>query len=76
MKSELGKGQPFATMPGRRKDLRPKTGVDVPGSGTYDPKVDPMRRSAPSFSVSKTARDGSLGLYDSTPGCAAYKVND
>lgn len=32
-KSTLGDGTPFATMPGRRPDLRPKTGRDAPGSG-------------------------------------------
>lgn len=33
IKSQLGKGTPFATMPGRRKDLRPKSGRDAPGAG-------------------------------------------
>ena len=34
-KSMLGTGVPKATMPGRRKDLRPKSGVDAPGAGAY-----------------------------------------
>lgn len=50
-------------MPGRRSDLRPKTGRDAPGAGTYNPNIDPMRRSSPHFSLSKTKRDGELGLF-------------
>jgi hypothetical protein len=38
--SSLGKGVPKATMPGRRKDLRPKSGVDAPGAGTYNPLIN------------------------------------
>ena len=30
-------GVPVYSMPGRRKDLRPKTGVDVPGADAYSP---------------------------------------
>lgn len=63
-------------MPGRRKDLRPKSGRDAPGSGTYNPKIDIMKRSAPSFSLTKTNRDAGLGLYDSTPGMGNYNVDD
>ena len=48
-------------MPGRRSDLRPKSGRDAPGAGTYNPNLDPMRRSAPSFSVKKDTRDSGLG---------------
>jgi len=29
----MGDGVPKATMPGRRADLRPKTGRDAPGAG-------------------------------------------
>jgi len=29
----MGDGVPKATMPGRRPDLRPKTGRDAPGAG-------------------------------------------
>jgi len=50
-------------MPGRRSDLRPKTGRDAPGAGAYNPNIDPMRRSSPHFSLSKTKRDGELGLF-------------
>ncbi len=52
-KSTLGDGSPNATMPGRRKDLRPKTGRDAPGAGSYDPNHNPMRRSSPNFSITK-----------------------
>lgn len=63
-------------MPGRRKDLRPKSGRDAPGSGTYNPLINGVRKSAPSFSVSKTKRDGSLGLFTNTPGAGHYFSKD
>jgi hypothetical protein len=42
-KSTLGDGVPKTTMPGRRKDLRPKSGVDAPGAGTYNPTLNWVR---------------------------------
>jgi hypothetical protein len=33
MKTTLGDGTAKATMPGRRADLRPKSGRDAPGAG-------------------------------------------
>ena len=39
----LGNGTPIATMPGRRADLRPKTGKDAPGAGAYDPEYKALR---------------------------------
>lgn len=51
LKSPLTDGAPKATMPGRRKDLRPKSGTDAPGSGNYNPNYDPMRKSGPMFSI-------------------------
>jgi hypothetical protein len=50
-------------MPGRRADLRPKTGRDAPGAGSYNPNYDPMRRSSPNFSVTKQGRDGEVGMF-------------
>jgi hypothetical protein len=47
LKSTLADGAPRATMPGRRKDLRPKTGTDAPGAGNYDPNYSAMRKSNP-----------------------------
>ena len=35
IKTKMSDGVPCFSMPGRRKDLRPKVGVGVPGSGTY-----------------------------------------
>lgn len=55
-------------MPGRRKDLRPKTGVGVPGSGTYDPSYNNAKTMYPKFSLGKSARDGGLGIFKNTPG--------
>lgn len=63
-------------MPGRRKDLRPKSGRDAPGAGAYNPKLSSTRRSDPSFSVSKAPRDPSLNQYGNTPGATSYQVND
>jgi hypothetical protein len=63
-------------MPGRRTDLRPKVGKDAPGAGQYDPKVDPMRKSAPSFSVAKTKRDASVNQVTNTPGIGNYDLTD
>ncbi len=75
-KSTLGEGSPNATMPGRRKDLRPKTGRDAPGAGSYDPNHNPMRRSSPNFSITKQVRDGELNLYPNTPGIGSYFGKD
>ena len=62
-------------MPGRRKDLRPKSGADAPSSGNYNPNYDPMRKSGPLFSITKSKRDN-IGLFSNTPGSGAYFVND
>jgi hypothetical protein len=63
-------------MPGRRKDLRPKTGKDAPGAGNYDPNYSALRKSSPHFSLGKSKRDGELGLYLQTPGCGNYFAKD
>jgi hypothetical protein len=63
-------------MPGRRKDLRPKSGRDAPGSGAYSPNVNPMKRSTPSYSLTKTIRNPGAGRYDATPGMGDYKIDD
>ena len=38
IRTKMSDGVPCYSMPGRRKDLRPKVGTGVPGSGSYDPK--------------------------------------
>ena len=63
-------------MPGRGKDLRPKSGRDAPGAGSYNPNINPMRRSTPSFSLSKGTRDAGLALCTNTPGAGSYFSND
>ena len=63
-------------MPGRRKDLRPKLGVGVPGCDTYNPGVESAKKSAPKFSVGKQVRDGELQIYKNTPGVGAYGAYD
>ena len=59
-------------MPGRRKDLRPKVGVGVPGSGSYDPRHATVKTNGPMFSVSKSRRDGELQIFKNTPGAGTY----
>lgn len=56
--------------------MRPKTGKDAPGAGAYNPKVDPMRRSSPHFSLGKSKRDGELGIFLNTPGAGNYFATD
>lgn len=75
-KSTLGDGSPVATMPGRRKDLRPKTGRDAPGAGSYDPNYKNLRKSSPNFSLSKQVRDGEVSLFQNTPGIGSYFETD
>jgi len=60
-------------MPGRRKDLRPKTGVGVPGSDSYDPSHSLSKMANPMFSLSRSKRDGELGIYHNTPGSGSYQ---
>jgi len=50
-------------MPGRRADLRPKTGRDAPGAGQYNPDYVKVRRSSPNFSVTKQVRDGEVNVF-------------
>lgn len=61
-------------MPGRRADLRPKTGKDAPDAGFYNPKLtySSVKPTSPEFSVTKAKRDGELNLYTDTPGPLAY----
>ena len=71
-------GCPVYSMPGRRADLRPKTGKDGPDAGLYNPKINysSVKEVAPLFSVSKAKRDGDLRLYTDPPGATAYTPND
>jgi hypothetical protein len=59
-------------MPGRRADLRPKTGRDAPGAGQYDPEYTKLRRSSPNFSLTKQIRDGEVNIFQNTPGSGSY----
>jgi hypothetical protein len=71
-------GCPAYSMPGRRQDLRPKTGKDAPDAGVYNPKVtySSVKPTSPEFSVTKAKRDGELNLYTDTPGPLAYTPID
>jgi hypothetical protein len=75
-KSTLGDGTPIATMPGRRKDLRPKTGKDAPGAGAYNPEYKMVRKSSPNFSLTKQIRDGEVRMHLNTPGSGSYFEKD
>ena len=63
-------------MPGRRPDLRPKTGRDAPGAGQYDPDYKAMRKSSPNFSLGKQVRDGELSIFFNNPGATSYFAKD
>ena len=75
IKTTLGDGTAKATLPGRRADLRPKSGKDATGAGAYDPNYKPMRRSAPNFSVGHQVRDGELSIFFNTPGAGHYDAS-
>lgn len=56
-------------MPGRRKDLRPKAGVEGSGPGAYNPSYNYTKEQGPMYSLSqslkvtnKTAREGGNSL--------------
>ena len=70
--SKMTDGVPCYSMPGRRKDLRPKVGVGVPGSGSYDPSNTFTKKNGPLFSVSRQRRDGEVNIYKNTPGAGTY----
>lgn len=72
IKTKMADGVPCFSMPGRRKDLRPKVGVGVPGSGTYDPSNSFTKKNGPLFSVSKSRRDGEINIFYNTPGAGTY----
>ena len=72
IKSRMKDGVPCFSMPGRRKDLRPKVGVGVPGAGNYDPKHSTVKTNGPNFSVGKSQRDGGLSIFNNTPGAGTY----
>ena len=72
----MGDGVPKATMPGRRADLRPKTGRDAPGAGSYEPEYKKVRQSSPQFSLGKQMRDGEVGHFFNPPGSGNYFSKD
>ncbi len=59
-------------MPGRRKDLRPKTGIDAPSPDKYNPTKFYVKPDERSFSIGKQKRDGEIEIYKMTPGVGAY----
>ena len=72
IKTRMADGVPKYSMPGRRKDFRPKVGVGVPGSGSYEPSVSYTKKNGPLYSVSKQSRDGEVGIFKNTPGAGTY----
>ena len=65
-------GVPVYSMPGRRKDLRPKSGEGVPGANVYYPRNTLTAQTAPQFSVSRNPKDKEVALFPHTPGCGTY----
>lgn len=72
IKTRMADGVPCFSMPGRRKDLRPKVGVGVPGSGKYDPVHNTIKKNGPLFSVGRQRRDGEIEIFKNTPGAGTY----
>lgn len=72
IKTRISDGVPCFSMPGRRKDLRPKVGVGIPGAGAYDPDQKCSKKNGPMFSLSKSKRDGELKIFKETPGAGTY----
>ena len=64
IKTKMTDGVPKYSMPGRRKDLRPKVGVGVPGAGNYDPMLNYSKKNGPQFSVGKSRRDGEVNIFN------------
>ena len=69
----MGHGVPVFSIPGRRKDLRPKSGADAPGSNVYNPEDAYTKKNGPQYSLSKGHRDGEVGIYYNTPGAGTYQ---
>ena len=66
-------GTPGYSMPGRRKDLRPKLGVGVPAPNFYTPKDAITSHSVTSFSQSREPKDPNyIKTYPLTPSCTKY----
>lgn len=63
-------------MPGRRKDLRPKTGVGVPGADAYSPGHTLVKEKHPAYPLGKSKRDGELKIFHNTPGSGHYHVDN
>jgi hypothetical protein len=68
-------GTPVYSMPPRRKDLRPKTGVGVPGADTYNPSNSLTKLSAPNWSVSRLSRERELRHYKKNPDVGKYFID-
>ncbi len=71
----IGRDAPSQSMPGRRKDLRAKSGVGVPGAGSYNPSLNYVKKNAPGYSVNRSSRDGPLGQYGRSPILTKYTPN-
>ncbi len=53
VRPKIGSGVPCFSMPGRRKDLRPKAGVDAPSCDKYSPSKSYVVPNERAFSVGK-----------------------
>ena len=72
MRHLMGYGAAKATMPGRRKDLRPKTGLGVPSGGEYDPSYGYSKLQNPRYSMSNSKRDGQVSIFHNNPAPDKY----
>jgi hypothetical protein len=71
------KGVPVYSMPGRRKDLRPKTGVGVPGAAAYQPS-DSTKPHNPTwtFGTEQRPADTRSSSVETNPGAGKYHIDE
>ena len=62
-------------MPGRRKDLRPKVGLDAPSCDTYSPSKSYVTPNEKNWKLTKDERDKTIPVYKMTPGVGKYHID-
>jgi len=61
-------------MPGRRADLRPKTGKGVPAAG--NPAYSQTEKKSAAYRMGTSKRDGEVGIFKRGPGPTAYNHHE
>lgn len=68
----LTDGKPKYSMPGRRADLRPRTGKGVPGPDQHHPSTSLTKKRAADYRIGSSKRDGEVNIFKRNPGPTAY----